>query len=73
MSTPPPIPKNHPNKGRPPKITLEIIYDYMELVEKREIERERERCQNPNRARNIRKKEWRKRCKTPNRARGNDW
>jgi hypothetical protein len=34
MSTPPPIPKTQPNKGRPPKITLEILYDYMELVEK---------------------------------------
>jgi hypothetical protein len=40
MSTPPPIPKTHPNKGRPPKITLEILYDYMELVEKRREERD---------------------------------
>jgi hypothetical protein len=36
MSTPPPISKTHPNKGRPPKITLEILYDYMESVEKKE-------------------------------------
>ena len=50
MSTPPPIPKTHPNKGK-----------------------RRERCQNPNRVRNIRKKEWRKRRKTQNRARGNNW
>jgi hypothetical protein len=53
MSTPPLIPKTHPNKGRPPKITLEILYDYMKSVEKKR----RERCQNPNRVRNIRKKE----------------
>jgi hypothetical protein len=32
----------------------------------------RERCQNRNIVRNIRKKERRKRHKTPNRARGND-
>jgi hypothetical protein len=38
MSTPPPIPKTHPNKGRPPKITLEILYDYMESVEKKKKE-----------------------------------
>jgi hypothetical protein len=38
MSTPPPIPKTHPMRGRPPKITLEILYDYMELVEKRREE-----------------------------------
>jgi hypothetical protein len=69
MSTPPPILKTQPNKGRPPKITLEILYDYMESGEKR---RRRERCQNPNRVRNIKKNEGRKRHKTPNRARGND-
>ena len=69
MSTPPPIPKSHPNKGRPPKITLEILYDYMESVEKRREERDAK----IHRVRNIRKKEWRKRRKTPNRARGNDW
>jgi hypothetical protein len=40
MSTPPPIPKTHPNKGRPPKITLEILYDYMESVEKKREERD---------------------------------
>jgi hypothetical protein len=40
MSTPPPIPKAQPNKGRPPKITLEILYDYMESVEKRREERD---------------------------------
>jgi hypothetical protein len=38
--TPPPIPKNHPNKGIPPKITLEILYDYMESIEKRREERD---------------------------------
>jgi len=54
MSTPPPIPKSHPNKGRPPKITLEIINDYME--ESVEKKKRRERCKNPNRVRNIRKK-----------------
>jgi len=53
MSTPPPIPKTHPNKGSPHKITLEILYDYMESIEKNR----EERCQNPNRVRNIRKKE----------------
>jgi hypothetical protein len=42
MSTPPPIPKTQ--------------NDYMESVEKKKRER-RERCQNPNRFRNIRKKE----------------
>jgi hypothetical protein len=40
MSTPPPIPKTQPNKGRPPKITLEILYDYMESVEKKREERD---------------------------------
>jgi hypothetical protein len=40
MSTPPPIPKTHPNKGRLPKITLEILYDYMESVEKKREERD---------------------------------
>jgi hypothetical protein len=40
MSTPPPIPKTHPNRGRPLKITLEILYDYMESVEKRTKERD---------------------------------
>ena len=40
MSTPPPIPKNQPNKGSPPKITLDILYDYMESVEKRKEERD---------------------------------
>jgi hypothetical protein len=40
MSTPPPIPKTHPNKGSPPKISLEILYDYMELVEKKREERD---------------------------------
>ena len=40
MSTPPPIPKSHPNKGSPPKITLEILYDYMESVEKKREERD---------------------------------
>jgi hypothetical protein len=54
MSTPPPVPKTHPNNGRPPKITLEILYDYMESVGEK---KRRERCQNPNRVRNIRKKE----------------
>ena len=40
MFTTPPIPKTQPNKGSPPKITLEIIYDYMESVEKRREERD---------------------------------
>jgi hypothetical protein len=40
MSILPPIPKTHPTKGRPPKITLEILYDYMELVEKKREERD---------------------------------
>ena len=40
MSTPLPIPKTQPNKGRPPKITLVILYNYMELVEKRREERD---------------------------------
>jgi hypothetical protein len=40
MSTPPPIPKTHPNKGRPPKITLEILYDYMESIEEKREERD---------------------------------
>ena len=40
MSTPPPIPNTQPNKGRPPKRTLEIIYDYMESVEKIREERD---------------------------------
>ena len=40
MNTPPPIPKTRPNKGRPPKITLEILYYYMESIEKRREERE---------------------------------
>jgi hypothetical protein len=40
MNTPLPIPKTKLNKGRPPKITLEIPYDYMELVEKRREERD---------------------------------
>jgi hypothetical protein len=38
MRTPPPIPKTQPNKGRPPKITLDILYDYMESVEKKKGE-----------------------------------
>jgi hypothetical protein len=38
MSTPPPIPKTHPNKGRPQKITLDILYDYSrKKKEKREM------------------------------------
>jgi hypothetical protein len=36
MNTPQPIPKNHPNKGSPLKITLEILYYYMESLEKKE-------------------------------------
>ena len=40
MSTPPPIPKTQPNRGRPPKITLEILYDYMESIEKKREERD---------------------------------
>ena len=40
MSTPPPIPKTQPNRGRPIKITLDILYDYMESVEKRREERD---------------------------------
>jgi hypothetical protein len=40
MSTPPPIPKTHPIRGRPAKITLEILYDYMESLAKRREERD---------------------------------
>ena len=40
MSTPPPIPKTQPNKGSPPKITLDILYNYMESVEKIREERD---------------------------------
>jgi hypothetical protein len=40
MTILPPIPKTHPNKGRPPKITLEILYDYMESVGKEKEKRE---------------------------------
>jgi hypothetical protein len=40
MSTPTPIPKTRPNKGRPPKIALEILYDYMESIEKKREERD---------------------------------
>ena len=40
MSTPRPIPKTQLDKGSPPKITLEILYDYMESVEKRREERD---------------------------------
>jgi hypothetical protein len=40
MTTPPPIPKTQQNKGRPTKITLEILYDYMESVEKSRQERD---------------------------------
>jgi hypothetical protein len=40
MNTPPPIPKTHPNKGSPPKITLEILYHYMESVERKREERD---------------------------------
>ena len=40
MSIPPPIRKTQPNKGSPSKITLEICYNYMELVEKRREERD---------------------------------
>jgi hypothetical protein len=40
MSTPPPISKTQPNKGRTHKITLEILYDYMESIEKRREERD---------------------------------
>ena len=32
--------KTQPNKGRPPKITIEILYDYMESVEKKRDERD---------------------------------
>ncbi len=39
MITPPPIPKTQPNRGRSPKITVEILYDYMESIEKRREER----------------------------------
>jgi hypothetical protein len=39
MSTPPPILKTQPNRGSPPKITLKIIYDYMESLEKMRQER----------------------------------
>ena len=40
MITPTPIPKTHPKRGRPPKITLEILYDYMESLEKMREERD---------------------------------
>jgi hypothetical protein len=40
MSTPPPIPKTKPIKGRHPKITLDVLYDYMESLEKRREERD---------------------------------
>ena len=40
MRTPPPIPITQPNKGSPPKITLEIFYDYMESIEKKREERD---------------------------------
>jgi hypothetical protein len=40
MSTPPPISKTQPNKGSPPKITLEFLYDYMESVKKKKEKRE---------------------------------
>jgi hypothetical protein len=40
MSTRPPIPKTQPNMRRPPKITLEILYYYMESIEKRREERD---------------------------------
>jgi hypothetical protein len=39
MSTPPPIPKVHPNKGRPPKITLEILYDVKIQIELETLEK----------------------------------
>jgi hypothetical protein len=38
--TPPPIPKTHPVRGRPPKVTLESLYEYMESLEKRREERD---------------------------------
>jgi hypothetical protein len=40
MITPPPIPKTRPNKGSPAKITLEILYNCIESVEKRREERD---------------------------------
>ena len=40
MRTPPSIPKNQLNRGGPPKITLEILYYYMEFVEKKREERD---------------------------------
>ena len=41
MSTPPPIPKTPRNRGSPPKITLEILYDYItESLEKKREERD---------------------------------
>ena len=70
MSTPPPIPKTQPNRGRPPKITLEILYDYIESVEK---EREERDAKIQIELETLEKKEWRKRLKTPNRVIGNDW
>jgi hypothetical protein len=40
MSTTPPIPKTHPLRGRPPKVTLESLYEYMESSKKRREERD---------------------------------
>jgi hypothetical protein len=39
MSTPP-LPKPHPIKGRPPKVTLESLYKYIESLEKMREERD---------------------------------
>jgi hypothetical protein len=40
MSTPPPIPRTHFVRGRPLKVTLETLYEYMESLEKRREERD---------------------------------
>ena len=69
MSTPPPIPKTQPDNGEPPQ---NHPRDPLRLYGINRKKKRRETCQNPNRVRNIRKKEWRKRHKTLNRARGND-
>ena len=67
VSTPPPIPKTNHLKGRAPKATLEILYDYMESLEKMREERDA-KIQIELESLEKRSEE---RGKTPNKTRGN--
>jgi hypothetical protein len=67
MSTPP-LPKPHPVKGRPSKVTLESLYEYIESLEKMREERD---AKLQIELESLEKRSEEKRSKTPNRVRGN--